>query len=155
MSEPARRIEIFTGAGRRRVWPAEAKAEIIAQIGIGGATVSEVARRHGLTSGQLFAWRRRARRVAASPMTTPDPALDAECINTLRFLSVDALQKADSGHPGMPMGAASMAYVLWPGIDARIHPVCRRAYDRAITELDWLRRCCESQKRSSSRSRDG
>ena len=43
----------------------------------------------------------------------PDPVLDNECINTLRFLSVDAVQKADSGHPGMPMGAASMAYVLW------------------------------------------
>src|SRR5579864_6998607 len=44
---------------------------------------------------------------------TPDPALDNECISTLRFLSVDAVQKADSGHPGMPMGAAPMAYVLW------------------------------------------
>jgi len=34
-------------------------------------------------------------------------------INTLRFLAVDAVQKANSGHPGMPMGAAPMAYVLW------------------------------------------
>jgi transketolase len=42
-----------------------------------------------------------------------DPALDNQCINTLRFLSVDAVQKADSGHPGMPMGAAPLAYVLW------------------------------------------
>jgi transketolase len=50
--------------------------------------------------------------VASSTMTS-DPALDNECINTLRFLSVDAVQKADSGHPGMPMGAASMGYVLW------------------------------------------
>jgi transketolase len=50
---------------------------------------------------------------AASPSMSPDPALDKQCINTLRFLSVDAVQKADSGHPGMPMGAASMAYVLW------------------------------------------
>jgi transketolase len=41
------------------------------------------------------------------------PALDTECVNTIRFLSVDAVQKADSGHPGMPMGSASMAYVLW------------------------------------------
>ena len=50
----------------------------------------------------------------AAPSRMPaDPALDNECINTLRFLSVDAVQKADSGHPGMPMGAASMAYVLW------------------------------------------
>jgi transketolase len=50
---------------------------------------------------------------AASSAMPLDPALDNECINTLRFLSVDAVQKADSGHPGMPMGAASMAYVLW------------------------------------------
>jgi transketolase len=41
------------------------------------------------------------------------PAFDQLCINTIRFLSVDAVQKADSGHPGLPMGAAPMAYVLW------------------------------------------
>lgn len=39
--------------------------------------------------------------------------LDHEAINTIRFLAVDAVQKANSGHPGMPMGAAPMAYVLW------------------------------------------
>src|ERR1700682_462176 len=39
--------------------------------------------------------------------------LDLLCINTIRFLSVDAVQKAISGHPGLPMGAAPMAYVLW------------------------------------------
>ncbi|MFC1865455.1 transketolase [Chloroflexota bacterium] len=39
--------------------------------------------------------------------------LDQLCINTLRFLAVDAVQKAKSGHPGMPMGAAVIAYVLW------------------------------------------
>jgi len=50
---------------------------------------------------------------ATSSARLLDPALDNECINTLRFLSVDAVQKADSGHPGMPMGVASMAYVLW------------------------------------------
>jgi len=40
-------------------------------------------------------------------------SLDELCINTIRFLSVDAVQQANSGHPGMPMGAAPMAYVLW------------------------------------------
>ncbi len=39
--------------------------------------------------------------------------LDTQCINSIRFLSIDAVQKADSGHPGLPMGAAPMAYVLW------------------------------------------
>ncbi len=39
--------------------------------------------------------------------------LDQLSINTIRFLSVDAVQKANSGHPGLPMGAAPMAYVLW------------------------------------------
>jgi transketolase len=39
--------------------------------------------------------------------------LDEQCVNTIRFLSVDMVQKADSGHPGMPLGAAPMAYVLW------------------------------------------
>jgi len=38
---------------------------------------------------------------------------DDLCINTIRFLSIDAVQQANSGHPGMPMGAAAMAYVLW------------------------------------------
>jgi transketolase len=39
--------------------------------------------------------------------------LDDLCVNTIRFLSVDAVEKANSGHPGLPMGAAPMAYVLW------------------------------------------
>ena len=38
---------------------------------------------------------------------------DALCINTIRFLAVDAVQNADSGHPGMPMGMAPTAYLLW------------------------------------------
>jgi len=42
--------------------------------------------------------------------------LDQRCINTIRMLAADAVQKAKSGHPGMPMGAAAMAYVLWTRI---------------------------------------
>ena len=39
--------------------------------------------------------------------------LDVLCVNTIRMLSADGVEKARSGHPGMPMGAAPMAYVLW------------------------------------------
>ena len=40
-------------------------------------------------------------------------ALEGKCINTIRFLAVDAIEKAKSGHPGLPMGAAAAAYTLW------------------------------------------
>lgn len=44
---------------------------------------------------------------------TIDPRLDEQAVKTIKFLAADAVEKADSGHPGMPMGAADMAYVLW------------------------------------------
>lgn len=60
----------------------------------------------------------------------PNPAaLDELCINTIRFLSVDAVQKADSGHPGLPLGAAAMAYVLWT-----------RFLRHSPTDPDWFNR---------------
>jgi transposase len=58
----ARRVEVFTGAGRRRTWSAQDKAAIVAESFAVGDTASGVARRHGLTTSQLFAWRREAGR---------------------------------------------------------------------------------------------
>jgi transposase len=58
VSRPAQRLEIFTGAGRRRAWMAEQKAAIVAESLEDGAPVSQNARRHGLTPQQVFAWRR-------------------------------------------------------------------------------------------------
>ena len=56
-----RRIELITGAGRRRRWSSEDKARIVVESLADGVSVSEVARRHGLSPQQLFAWRREAR----------------------------------------------------------------------------------------------
>ena len=50
---------------------------------------------------------------SAPPCTFSPSSIDQICINTIRFLSIDAVQKANSGHPGMPLGAAPMAYILW------------------------------------------
>ncbi|WP_350016260.1 transketolase [Rhodanobacter sp. IGA1.0] len=55
--------------------------------------------------------------------------LDQQCINMLRFLSVDMVQKADSGHPGLPLGAAPMAYVLWTR-HMKFHPADPHWADR-------------------------
>lgn len=64
-----------------------------------------------------------------------DPAqLDQLAINTVRFLSVDAIEKANSGHPGLPLGAAPMAYVLWTRF-LRHHPVNPRWFNRDRFDL--------------------
>ena len=75
------RFEVFTGAGRRRDWPVEVKASIVAESFSGLETVCAVARRHGLSPSQLFAWRRVLRKqleergqalpAAASPSFVP------------------------------------------------------------------------------------
>jgi transposase len=62
--EPVRRLEVFTGSGRRRTWTSARKAEILAESYESGEKVSAVARRHGLTPQQLFGWRREAQRRA-------------------------------------------------------------------------------------------
>jgi transketolase len=50
---------------------------------------------------------------ATTPSKGTTAELDQLCINTIRTLSLDAVQRAESGHPGLPLGAAPMAYVVW------------------------------------------
>jgi transposase len=71
---PVQRFEVFTGAGRRRDWSDEEKDQILAESYSGEMSVSAVARRHGLSPGQLFTWRRQARQQrepAVPPMFVP------------------------------------------------------------------------------------
>jgi transketolase len=48
-----------------------------------------------------------------SPLVGSKADAEELYINTIRMLAIDAVQRANSGHPGMPMGAATMAYILW------------------------------------------
>jgi transposase len=65
ITEPVRRLEVFTGSGRRRRWSAEDKARIVAETETSGDSVCAVARRHGLSPQQVFGWRRQLREAAA------------------------------------------------------------------------------------------
>lgn len=67
-------------------------------------------------------------RTEASVGTGPT-SLDLQAVNAIRFLSVDAVQKANSGHPGLPLGAAPMVYVLWSRF-LRHHPANPAWFDR-------------------------
>ena len=51
--------------------------------------------------------------IQSEPQIQNSKELEILCINAVRFLAVDMVQKANSGHPGLPLGAASMAYQLW------------------------------------------
>ena len=62
-------------------------------------------------------------------MRSHDPALMNDIINTLRFLAVDAIEKARSGHPGLPMGSAPLAATLWLN-HLRHNPSNPRWHDR-------------------------
>jgi len=46
-------------------------------------------------------------------MVAAPVSIDTLCVNSIRFLAIDAINKSNSGHPGLPMGAAPMAYALW------------------------------------------
>jgi transposase len=116
---PAQRLEIFTGAGRRRAWTADQKAAIVAESFEDGALVSHVARRHGLAPQQLFAWRRQARReadegIGGSPFT---PVV----VEPLRVVSPSAAsaetKSAEARPPVIELDVAGSSIWIWPGAE--------------------------------------
>jgi transposase len=70
-TKPVRRLEVFTGAGRRRDWSDEMKAAIVAESYTGIESISAVARRHALVPSQLFTWRRDLRDAAEAAGIAP------------------------------------------------------------------------------------
>ena len=131
--EPVRRLEVFTGAGRRRSWTAEQKAQILAESYESGEKVSAVARRHGLTPQQLFGWRRDARRAvsrrrvierASSPVFAP-VIVDAAQPSTQVPIAPAQL----SGSIAIEIGSTTIR--IAPGIDAGTLAMVLRAVKAA------------------------
>jgi transposase len=98
LTEPVRRLEVFTGAGRRRAWTAEQKAGIVAESRTGEESVSAVARRHGLTPQQLFGWRRQAERRGNAGATANEVAFASVVV-----ASPMCEERSRRALPGAPM----------------------------------------------------
>lgn len=124
--EPAdsfQRIEVITGTGRRRQWPDDVKAAIVAETLQDGAVITEVARRHRVSASQIFTWRKKARERAA--------ALTAEATSfapvVMRYPSVQ------SASPG-PLSSPPMIEVEINGARLRIPPNASRDTIFAVIE---------------------
>ena len=123
-SEPVRRLEVFTGSGRRRRWTSEEKARIVAESYGGGESVSAVARRHGLTPQQLFGWRRNASRGAAADAGAHEVAFARVIVGSPQRSVARPAAEAGVAAIEIVMGATMVRVPL--GIDvATLHAVLR------------------------------
>ena len=114
---PVRRLEVITGAGGRRRWTADEKAQILEAATAPGAVVSEVARRNGMAPQHLFTWLRQAKReAAASPLAftpvvvAPDPPQPAPASGREALIEVAVGSAVIRVPPGAD--AATLALVL-------------------------------------------
>ena len=68
--------------------------------------------------------------------------IDTTCVNAIRVLSADAIQKANSGHPGLPLGAAPIAYELWANHMNHNAKDPNGRTGTALSSLQATARCC-------------
>lgn len=125
ITEPVRRVEVFTGAGRRRNWTAEEKARIVAESATGEESVCAVARRHGLSPQQLFGWRRQAREAASAetgdgaPLFVPAVVESVAPVATPATISLPS--RRDRGRrAGKTEDAGGLIEVEFGGITIRV-----------------------------------
>lgn len=124
--EPAdsfQRIEVITGTGRRRQWPDDVKAAIVAETLQEGAVITEIARRHRVSASQIFTWRKKARERSA--------ALTAEAMSFAPVvMQYPSVQPASSG----PLSSPPMIEVEINGARLRIPPNASRDTIFAVIE---------------------
>src|SRR5689334_15082321 len=114
---PVRRVEMFSGTGRRRAWSAGQKAQIIAECDSGDETVSAVARRHGLTPQQLFGWRRTARRRMANGSGESEALFAPVIVERSQRPSHARIAAQPVGSPTIELVIGAVTVRIAPGID--------------------------------------
>jgi transposase len=124
-----RRIEVITGAERRRKWSAEEKAEIVAESLAEGAVVSEVARRHGLSPQQLFGWRLRDAVKGSAPSCDATPSFVPAIVEN------EPLSPAAPALPAALMGAGVAPASIEIALGGVIVRVRGEADPRALTAV--------------------
>ncbi len=123
-------MEIITGVERRRRWQDEDKLRIVAEAETPGAVLAAVARRHEVSRGQLFEWRRQVQRgeLAAAPMVPEfmpvrvmaPPAIAAPCADKRTAAAPGAGREAASRTRSSPWPPARIEIVLPDGICVRV-----------------------------------
>ncbi len=122
-----RRIEVISGGGRRRRFSQAEKAGIVEETLVPGVAVSEVARRHGLTPQQLFAWRRDARCKSAKSEEEPAfvPAMIAA--EDAPNVAPAAQETARPASPIMEVEIGDSHVWVWREVDIRLATAVIRA----------------------------
>jgi transposase len=121
ITKPVRRLEVFTGAGRRRAWSDEDKVRLVAEIETSGDSVSGVARRHGLSPQQLFGWRRQIREAQTAVSKVDEPRFVPAVVDSApRPAAAPRQRKATRQHRDEPF--AEMIEVAIDGVTVRIGP---------------------------------
>jgi transposase len=119
ITRPVHRLEVFTGAGRRRTWSDEDKVRIVAEIVASGESVSAVARRHGLSPQQLFGWRRQVQKSQAGVCEAQEPQFVPAVIDAAPPASpLHRRRKARRRYEGAP-GAGTIEVAI-SGVTVRI-----------------------------------
>ena len=118
--EPVRRLEVFTGSGRRRTWTPAQKAEILAESYESGEKVSAVARRHGLTPQQLFGWRREAQRRARRRAAIDEAAARGQAFAPV--VVEEARRRSEAPIEPDPSGGTTAIEILIGAATVRVAP---------------------------------
>jgi transposase len=121
ITKSVRRLEVFTGAGRRRTWSDEDKARVVAEIQASGDSVSGVARRHGLSPQQLFGWRRQVKEAQAVVFKDDEPGFVPAVVDAAPSDSAGHLQR-NTPRRQRDEPLAGMIEVAIDGVTVRIGP---------------------------------